>query len=67
MMYVAVVKTEEQFNEAGALAAKRGLRIAVLSNVGLEHPWQRVTFVPESAFVTFALPPTLQRMSEDDW
>lgn len=50
-MHTAIVATEEQFRDAVELAAKRGLRIACVSNAGLEHPWRRITFLPESAFV----------------
>lgn len=50
-MHTAIVKTEDQFRDAVALAAKRGLQVACISNAGLKDGWQRITFLPESAFV----------------
>lgn len=48
--HTAVVNTEEQFQQVIALAAKRDLRLACVSNTGLPDGWHRLTFLGRAAF-----------------
>ena len=50
-MFSVVVNNEAEFDRALAAAEARGLRIACVSNAGLNAPRRRLTFLPEDCFL----------------
>ena len=49
-MLCVIVENEAEFERALAAAEEKGLRIAALSNAGLETPRCRLTFLPADCF-----------------
>lgn len=49
-MRTEYVSTEAEFVDAVAAAEKRGMRLACVSNAGLQDPQKRLTFLPAEKF-----------------
>lgn len=45
-----IVSTNDELDKLANEMETKGMRMASISNAGLEHPKRRVSFLPESAF-----------------